>query len=965
MNAKRNFFAIALAATVSLAVWSCGSDDDSVSYNEDDPELSSGGSDDVNSSGDSSGNPSSSSSGAKGGSGTSSFDTHYSAIKMEYTVSDSNGSIVDSRDSTAYATLRVGPYIWMSGNVSGNIYGIYSTCYNNDEKKCKEYGRLFVANSGSACPDKFRLPTRTEWKNAKSESRLAFQYGGTCKKLDSLECKGIDSEGYYQVNDGSIYMDYGSGSGLFKNSAEYNFYSVRCLAFTHIVYRKKDLPECDSALAKVTSNFYVTSVDSSYYCYNSGWTTRSSSYRRSCTDVIDTSLTYAFGDSVFVCRRGEWRLATIDEMGKPCDASNNLQVVEFNGVTYYCTDTTWKKMTYPSTELGLCHQGVHKKIALTNKGERFICDTAGWRQTVMTDIIGVCDSTKRGKIDDYNGGKYVCDATGWRSAKVTDILGTCDSTKYGKSGVFSGTSYLCIKSNTWREFDAQDKQYGICTSDLLDAVRMDTASKTIYYCSDSLKWKWMAVTTYLNRFPCTTENKFDTVQVFGTGYKCTGSSWTKQTELESKFGFCTESRLDEMQMLSSVYYSCKSKYSNSYDWYKTDSLELTLGVCPSKGKLFVKETASGAMYTCSSGFWSMTTISDILGACTGARGVIDTVYNGVEYVCDTSLCGARNPMWHMMQPIDSIIGYCNRDRVGKAVAFKDTVYVCTSVDVFNDVAYTQAAMLSDIFNARRQWSVAPDTIATKFRKEELLNQIGECTTARIGATFKNDVLDMTCSSTGWHGKTTTFTDSRDGQVYKKTTIGTQTWMAENLRYNPSTDSTWCYDGIAQNCTQLGRLYQWHTALGLPESKDSVKVFASYNETGYSFDSLQQGICPAGWRIPLESDWTKLSQYIFSLLPKPDAKNLRHSEVEYLRSKDFFGMNLQDVGYRRYWKQNGIDKMFEYIDFGGGYWQVKDLPPSEYSNPPEPSRANVYAPVAGSSVYTVYKAYALPVRCIKE
>ena len=83
----------------------------------------------------------------------------------------------------------------------------------------------------------------------------------------------------------------------------------------------------------------------------------------------------------------------------------------------------------------------------------------------------------------------------------------------------------------------------------------------------------------------------------------------------------------------------------------------------------------------------------------------------------------------------------------------------------------------------------------------------------------------------------TFTDARDGQVYKYTTIGDQVWMAENLKFNAPYSV--CYDKIEGFCDTFGRFYSLHV---------NGELYDAFDQ------DLVDTICPAGWRIPTMDEW---------------------------------------------------------------------------------------------------------------
>jgi uncharacterized protein (TIGR02145 family) len=102
---------------------------------------------------------------------------------------------------------------------------------------------------------------------------------------------------------------------------------------------------------------------------------------------------------------------------------------------------------------------------------------------------------------------------------------------------------------------------------------------------------------------------------------------------------------------------------------------------------------------------------------------------------------------------------------------------------------------------------------------------------------------------------TTFKDIRDDKIYRKVQIGEQIWMAENLNY--AADGSVCYDDgytgswhrdPAGFCGDYGRLYDWYTAMDDEGGSNA-------NPSGV------EGVCPVGWHIPSDAEWTELIEYV--------------------------------------------------------------------------------------------------------
>jgi uncharacterized protein (TIGR02145 family) len=194
----------------------------------------------------------------------------------------------------------------------------------------------------------------------------------------------------------------------------------------------------------------------------------------------------------------------------------------------------------------------------------------------------------------------------------------------------------------------------------------------------------------------------------------------------------------------------------------------------------------------------------------------------------------------------------------------------------------------------------------------------------------------------------------DGNVYKTVKIGTQVWMAQNLKTahyrdgspimeielkapwanNSKYNGAWCYyQSDSGNNPTYGKLYNWYAVADT------------------------RRLCPTGWHVPSDSEWTVLTDYMGGEAGAGDkmkANKLWNFGPNYVPN-DSFGFTALPAGIRYF------DGDFSYLGSDSNFWPSTE---SESDSSKAWGR-NLMVDDIGIGRLDFDKADGLSVRCVGD
>ncbi len=106
----------------------------------------------------------------------------------------------------------------------------------------------------------------------------------------------------------------------------------------------------------------------------------------------------------------------------------------------------------------------------------------------------------------------------------------------------------------------------------------------------------------------------------------------------------------------------------------------------------------------------------------------------------------------------------------------------------------------------------------------------------------------------------------DGNHYNTVNIGGLEWMASNLRtsrYRDGSEIPGGFDAAEWNNNTSGAhaIYDHSNVPGIDSEKEMVEAYGKL----YNFYAVEdeRGLCPVGWRVPTDAEWTGLTSYLIN------------------------------------------------------------------------------------------------------
>jgi uncharacterized protein (TIGR02145 family) len=199
------------------------------------------------------------------------------------------------------------------------------------------------------------------------------------------------------------------------------------------------------------------------------------------------------------------------------------------------------------------------------------------------------------------------------------------------------------------------------------------------------------------------------------------------------------------------------------------------------------------------------------------------------------------------------------------------------------------------------------------------------------------------------------TDS-EGNSYKTVTIGTQQWMAENLKVSKYRDGT-SIPNITDN-TKWNQNSTGAWAYYGNDAANNAKYGKLYN--GYAVSKTTNGnknVCPTGWHVPTDAEWTVLTAYLGGQIvaggkmKEEGISNWKSPNIDATNTSLFTGL----PGGSR-----SVSGDFLHIGINGNWWSF-----SEDNTYPWNGFLNLNYSVGSAYRGNYDKAYGLSVRCLRD